>query len=266
MRKKKVKDFVYFKKDPDPYRTIKTTLKSVIKNPDLIPRVENLVTEINDLAIHSYQFIRLYLLKLYNEKNPFPTINETFVRYCIKTLGTNDTRGAKCVDQDLLKTLNDFYESEYKPLLNHQKTILTSKTQIVTYLSIQIFTCLDVNIQEHFVQHLLRFINLTTTEITKDKAILYKFKRCILGVSIPDEMFKDWVSKHIEHVLPSGTIEKSVNYDCKVRPFDYLKCLLYMNSVIEKLEPIVYENVKKIHSKDMIFNHHHCMALIQLDY
>ena len=253
MRKKKVKDFISFKKDPDPYRTIKTTLKSVIKNPDLIPKVEKLVTEINDLAIHSYQFIRLYLLKLYNDNQPLPTINETFVKYCIKTLGIKDTRGAKSQQQDLLKMLNDFYESEYKPLLNHQKTILTNKSQIVAYLSIQIFTCLEVNIKEHFVQHLLRFINLTTTEITKDKAILYKFKSCILNVTDSDEIFKNWVSKYLKHILPPRTIEKSVNYDCTVRPFDYLKCLLYMNSVIENLEPIIYENVKKIHKKTRIF-------------
>ena len=46
------------------YTTIKTTLKSVLINhKEVQPYIANLVFEMNDLMIHSYQFIRMYVLQ-----------------------------------------------------------------------------------------------------------------------------------------------------------------------------------------------------------
>ena len=91
------------------------------------PVITNLVFEMNDLMIHSYQFIRLYVLKCYNDNQPLPEINEKFILYCIKTLGIRDKRGIQSKDTDLLETLQEFYDKEYQPLLNHEKTSLKNK-------------------------------------------------------------------------------------------------------------------------------------------
>ena len=122
MKKKKIKEkFKSFKiNDKSSYTTIKTTLKSVVKDFKIQPQIEILVKDMNDLIIHTYQFIRLYILHLYTLSIPFPEINETFIKYCIKTLGTRDNRGAKSRDIKLLETLDEFYHQEYQPLLNHQ--------------------------------------------------------------------------------------------------------------------------------------------------
>src|SRR5574343_117223 len=129
MKKKKPKEkFETFRTETlNSYKTIKTTLNSVLRDFEIKPQIENLVLEINDLTIHTYQFIRLYILYLYNQEVEFPTFNETFVLYCIKTLGTRDNRGVKGKDQILLETLNKFYITEYQPLLNHRKTDLKNK-------------------------------------------------------------------------------------------------------------------------------------------
>ena len=69
MVKKKKKDtFHEFRSnDKSAYTTIKTTLKSVLHNhKEVQPLINNLVFEMNDLMIHSYQFIRLYVLNCYN--------------------------------------------------------------------------------------------------------------------------------------------------------------------------------------------------------
>jgi hypothetical protein len=134
----------------------------------------------NDLMIHSYQFIRLYVLKCYNDNQPFPEINEKFILYCIKTLGIRDKRGIQSKDTDLLETLQEFYDKEYQPLLNHEKTSLKNKPHLLPYLATQLHTSLSNNTQERFIQHFLRFINKTTTNITEDKAILFKFKKLVL--------------------------------------------------------------------------------------
>jgi len=48
-----------------------------------------------------------------------------------------------------------------------------------------------------------------------------------------DEIFNEWKTTHLFNILPSN-ITKSVYYDVKVRPFEYLKGMLYMNEVLEK--------------------------------
>jgi hypothetical protein len=48
-------------------------------------------------------------------------------------------------------------------------------------------------------------------------------------------MFNVWKQTHLPNILPTE-IKKSIHYDVKVKPFDYLKGMLYMNNVLEKQE------------------------------
>ena len=107
VKKKKIELFQEFhSNEKSAYTTIKTTLKSVLDNhKEVQPVITNLVFEMNDLMIHSYQFIRLYVLKCYNNNQLLPEINEKFILYCIKTLGIRSNQGAKSKDTDLLETL-----------------------------------------------------------------------------------------------------------------------------------------------------------------
>ena len=98
--------------------------------------------------------------------------------YCIKTLGTREViKAAKSKDTDLLETLQEFYDKEYQPLLNHEKTNLKNTTFLLPYLATQLHTSLSNNTQEHFIQHFLRFINKTTNDITEDKANIISSSR-----------------------------------------------------------------------------------------
>ena len=243
VKKKKLKDeFKEFRNnDKSAYKTFKIPLKTILLNRDMMqPLINNLVFEMNDLVIHTYQFIRLYVLNCYTNKQPLPKINETFILYCIKTLGTRDNRGKKGKDTELLEVLDAFYKNEYHPLLNHEKTNLKNTTFLLPYLATQIHTSFHNNFQEHFIQHFLRFINKTTNKITEDKAILFQFKKQLLELIETDEMFSKWKNTHLFNILPTE-IKKSVHYDVKVKPFDYLKGMLYMNSVLEKQENKLFQ-------------------------
>jgi hypothetical protein len=216
------------------YKTFKIPIKTILFNSGVIqPVINNLVLEINDLVIHTYQFIRLYILHKYTNKLELPVIDHTFISYCFKTLGTRDNRGKKCKDIELLKALHEFYDNEYQPLINHVKTELKCKSHLIPYLVSQIYTSLSNNVQERFMQHLLRFINKTTTEITEDKATLFLFKKQLMELSETELIFSDWKQLHLHHILPSS-IQHSIQYDLKVKPLDYLKGMVYMNSILEK--------------------------------
>jgi hypothetical protein len=243
VKKKKNELFQEFRSnEKSAYTTIKTTLKSVLRNhTEVQPVITNLVFEMNDLMIHSYQFIRLYVLKCYNNKQPLPEINEKFILYCIKVLGEKTNTGRKEKDTSMLETLQEFYDMEYQPLLNHQKTSLKNKSNMLPYLATQLHTSLSNNTQERFIQHFLRFINKTTMKITEDKAILFKFKKQLLECNEEtDTMFDEWKTTHLLNILPTN-IKKSVHYDVKVSPFDYLKGMLYMNAVLEKEEHKLFQ-------------------------
>ena len=243
VKKKKPKDtFQKFRNnEKSAYKTFKIPLKTILLHRDTIqPVINNLVFEMNDLVIHTYQFIRLYILNCYTNNKPLPMIDETFILYCIKSLGSRDNRGKKGKDTELLEMLDTFYKTEYQPLLNHEKTNLKNTTFLLPYLATQIHTSLHNNFQEHFIQHFLRFINKTTNEITEDKATLFQFKKQLLELNETDEIFSNWKLTHLHNILPTE-IKKSIHYDIKVRPFEYLNGMLYMNSVLEKQENKLFQ-------------------------
>ena len=244
VKKKKLKDeFKEFRNnDKSAYKTLKIPLKSVLLNRDLVqPVINNLVFEMNDLMIHSYQFIRLYVLNCYSNKTALPEIDNTFILYCIKSLGTRSNQGVKSKNTELLDKLERFYLEEYQPAVNHEKTNLKNTTFLLPYLATQIHTSLSNNAQEHFIQHFLRFINKTTTNLTEDKSILFKLKHQLMTLNNEtDEIFNEWKTTHLFNILPSN-ITKSVYYDVKVRPFEYLKAMLYMNEVLEKQESKLFQ-------------------------
>jgi hypothetical protein len=117
---------------------------------------------------------------------------------------------------------------------------LKNTTFSLPYLATQIHTSLSNNTQEHFIQHFLRFINKTTNEITEDKATLFQFKKNLMELSETDIMFTEWKNTHLHNIIPQN-IKKSIHYDVKIKPFDYLKGMLYMNSVLEKQESKLFQ-------------------------
>lgn len=149
-----------FTKNKSLYRTIKTSLKSIIKNSSVHRKINDLVVICNDIVIDTYMFIRLYILYLYNNKKELLELDEDFISYCVMTLGTRDTRGKQPKNQDLIKELNNFYENEYKQIYNHRKHDLRGLSFVLPYICQTIETCYSNNLKEHFIDRLFRYINI----------------------------------------------------------------------------------------------------------
>ena len=83
VKKKKKEDFKEFKNnEKSAYKTFKIPLKTILLNRDTTqPVINNLVFEMNDLVIHTYQFIRLYILYCFTNNNILPELNDTFISY-----------------------------------------------------------------------------------------------------------------------------------------------------------------------------------------
>jgi hypothetical protein len=227
-----------------PYQTLKIPLKTILRDNEALPVLTQLVFDMNDLVIHTYQFIRLYLLQQLNISKSIHIIDDTFILYCMKTLGERDNRGKQATNTDLLSALETFYNTEYQPLVNHEKVSLKNKTYILPYLATHIHTAFSNNITERFTSHFLRFINQTTTTITEDRSLLLQFKHRLFDLKDEEKNspFQPWKDNHLHHILPTN-IKKSVHYDIKVRPFHYLKGMLYMNSILEENDRKLFQPI-----------------------
>ena len=220
-------------KEKTPYKSFKIPLKTVIKNKELISTIDNLVSNLNDLVISSYQFLRLYILYKYNLNQPIEITSE-LISYSIKILGISNSK-KPLNNQILLQELTYFYENQFKPTVNHVKVNLEHLSHFISNIVVQMMTCISNNCQERFVSHFKRFIN-ETLDVSEGERFKFKnniLKCCSDNISYCDnEKINLWMNTHLNNILP-GNIKKSIHYDVKVRPLEYLKGMFYMNYILE---------------------------------
>ena len=239
-----------------PYRTIKTSLKSIIKNPEIHQKINDLVLRINPIVIDTYQFIRLYCLHLYHQQRPIPDLDSTFISYCMLAMGERDARGRQPLQTGVMKELNHFYETEFQPIFNHTKFDLKLLTYPLSYIQQTMETCLTVNVKEHFSKRLLRFINIFadkyydehvgsevehTDEYTKTKReTIWKLKKAMME-NKPEDVplcLHNWFIAYRPNLYPA-TITKTIPYDCQVQPFRYIVHSIYMNQCYEDYNKMI---------------------------
>jgi hypothetical protein len=239
-RKKADKEPPDLIRKPSSYRTVKTSLKSILRDYETYqPLLNDIVLRCNSIVTEAYQFIRLYCLDKFRRNEHIPTLDEKFILYCIKATGTRDNRGKKAENEELQKELDAFYAKEFQPLLMHsEKHDLRNFTYLLPYLATQMHTGLHNNLKEHFLTRFLRFINKTTTileegltkeEVKKERRLL---KDALFANETVPERYAKWAEEHRKHILPTSW-QVSLPYDVKVHPDKYLTHSFYMNSVLE---------------------------------
>lgn len=165
-KKKSDKAIAYEKKYNDyitSYKTIKTSLKSIVKKEIDIDKINEAVIRTNLIITHTYQFLKLYYLHKFTNDGIAPIINEELVRMIIKILCVKDTRGRKPTDETklLLSQLKEFYDEQYKLLLPAKLSLsLTNLSQILEYETKNIVACIKTHISEHFEKSLNRYVNV----------------------------------------------------------------------------------------------------------
>lgn len=97
-RKKKntVKKYVFEQRIKGNFITIKTSLKSILKDyENNFPKINNLVLECNEIVIRTYQFIRLYILYCYYNNKDIPKFDKDTILYFIRACGIRNKCGRK---------------------------------------------------------------------------------------------------------------------------------------------------------------------------
>ena len=243
------------------FRTIKTSLKSVVKNQDLIPKIDAVVKRCNYVVSDVYMFIRLYILYKYHNNLEIPKLSKKFITDCINILGFKTKSGPTAKPSQKRNDIADFYLNEFQPISNHKKLDMRNIKHILAYLAVTIHTSIIVNLKEHFIKRLFRFVNILAgdyydenyNDTTLDnksyskikKAELYKLKAAIVDDTEIPEKFNEWFDKHKVDIVPTN-ITKSMAYDCKANPWKYLKPSIYMALKLEEYN----DNIRDMMAKE----------------
>ena len=253
----------------DYMKTNKDNIMNVIKSPYYVSIINDIVINVNKIVIHTYQFLKLYLIHLYDNKKEFPLIDEDFIGYIFMVLTIRKCGSGGYTDNTMpkqLKELTKFYNEHYKLLTTNDEVIYYDKLNyVLAYEAIDIEKNINVNISEHFIQHLNKYINISLEvkekhdQITKDNKDLKvrkekhkeytqeinKVKKDLTSFNelTSDKKYHKWILEQRKLIYQTKTEfeEDSIYYDLKTHPQDYLKSMFYICGELEK----VYNQIKK---------------------
>ena len=254
----------YMKANKDSINNVIRTTK-LTTGMSILDVLQDAVFRTNKIVIHTYNFLKLYILYLYDHGKPLPTIDTHFIKTVMKIVSVRQHNAGRLPNEDtmnLIGTLTRFYNKCYKITLDENDIVNDDKlSQILAYEAIGIVTAINTNIKEHYIDHVYRFINIkfdlktriakiNKMKISKDekktrRQTVYQEFRCIkydiLNVTknpvlTSDESYHPWIEKYKYYIIPNKKFQKdSVHYDVCCAPQDYIHGLIFINRTMEEL-------------------------------
>jgi len=271
--KPKVKEKNKEEENFDYMKTNKDNIKNVLKDKTILPIINDLVNRTNKIVIHSYQFIKLYCIFLYENELKFPVIDKEFICDVFKVLTIRRCGSGGYTEDNMpeqLQELTEFYREHYSNTISNNETIYYDKlSYILPYEAIDMITNINNNIQEHFIDHLNKYVNIVfgikekSAKITienKDKIIrkqlhkqLYdeigKVKKDLMnfGDLTSDEKYHKWVIQERIKLYPNKTRFDNDNmyYHLKSNTQDFLHSMFHISIELEKLNEVRIQNEEK---------------------
>jgi len=241
-----------YEKSLQNYKTVKTSLKSIVKTQGVIDKIEKAIIDINTIIFHTYHFLKLY----YISSKTYPNIDADFVRAIIKTLFKKTPQGAKPKKNTLLRAkLQDFYDETYISFMPDNIPSYTNLTNVIEYEIEGIITNFENHIKLHFWNFLNKYINVFSHKYdheqkirncevltTENKTIQIQSLRKEIK-RIKDDIYENenkciqkynYVKKLIKSRLLKHNIELTdIDYKLQQNPLKFLPVLVNMNRDIE---------------------------------
>jgi hypothetical protein len=280
-RKKKENDLGF-----DFMKTNKDNIKNIIKDRETIILINDLVINTNKIVIHAYNFIKLYVLYLYEKDKEIPLIDKEFICDVFKVITIRKCNSGGYRDDNMpeqLKQLTKFYQKHYQQTVDKDEVLYYDKmSYILAYEAIDMETNINNNIQEHFIQHINKFVNITfdlnerredinKMKVTKEekknlrKELNKEFSQIKYDlISLEKELKSDkkyhrWIKKQRKYINDGKETydHDNIYYDLKSNTQDYLRPMIYIDRELEKINDqikINNENNDENQSQIKLFN------------
>ena len=242
-------------------KTNKDNLKNVIRDPDKIKIIDDMVLRTNEIVIRAYQFIKLYLIYQYENDIKFSMIDEEFMRHVYSSITDSTSgKGRKKYDKMCLqqRQLVDFYKEHYIQTLADCYNIFYDKlNNNLNYEATDMITNINNNIIMNYVNHLNRYVNIkfdykakllqikqdNPNKIIRDKLCkkwqaeinLIKDDLCCFDDLKSDIKYHIWINKTRSGLYPYRTIGANVENTIKDNPQEYLVSMFYICTKLEKM-------------------------------
>lgn len=252
-------------KPPEFFKSVKTSLKSILKHPEINTAIiNNSVIKSNKIVIHTLQFLKLYLLDYYENNNgSLPVISKELINNTMKVVcGEKEEKRGKPPKQETVlmkEKLTAFYKEHYLPTTQNDPIDYAGLNTVLDYLKEDVITMYENNIQLHYVDYVERYVNVVwkkkflTEKIrklgktkaereTRIRALcseLRKIKNDLLNVDTTvltsKSYYHKWITEQKRNVLPNKTKyeKKSIYYDLKCSPMDYFPNMIFMMKRVE---------------------------------
>ena len=251
---------------PEFFKSTKTSLKSILKHPEInTKKINDVVIKAHKIVIHTLQFLKLYILHHYNtDSHTLPIIDKVLILNIMKVIcgekHTNQGRLPKKETLELIENLTSFYTEHYKPYTQPEQLDYEYMSNVLSYLCEDIITMYENNIQLHYVDYVERFVNVVwkkkmivekirkifPTKKEKEARIrhlekeLRQIKNDLLNVEpnvayTSKSYYHTWITQQKKHILPNKEKfqKQSIYYDLKCNPMDYFPCMIAMMKQVE---------------------------------
>ena len=255
-------------------KTNKDNIKNVIYDKESLKKINDIVINTHKIVIHTYNFIKLYCLHLYEKDKDIPLIDKEFIMDVFKVITIRKCNSGGYRDDNMpiqQKNLMIFYKNHYKQTSDSNEILYYDKmSYILAYEAIDIEKNINVNIQEHFIQHFNKFVNISFelkkkyNEITnlklskedkkeKHQELIKEFKNIKIDLLsfnenlISKEKYHNWIKEQRKIIFGNKkSFDKdNIYYDLKSNTQDYIKPLIYIGKEMDK----IYDKIAK-ESKD----------------
>jgi len=241
------------------FQCIKTSLKSVVRNPVVIEKLTDAALLTGRIMTHTLLFMKLYFIYSYDHGQPFPIINRPFVTAVMKTLCDTPARGRppKATTVQLKEQLAAFHRVHYLPIMHGDTLNYQHLNTVLDYMSTEIETMYENNIKQQFCTYVERFVNVSLHKKEQLEAIkrselsaeekkeetnllcreLRKVKNDVLCRNNPktsNAQYHAWIDAQSVRIMPQRALrENSVSYDIQCNTQEYLPFMVYMMKAVE---------------------------------
>ena len=235
----------YKEEPPDKYRCLKVPFHSLfrkenIENDTIFSTIQDAVTRANQITTKTYFVLRLWLLNKYHTNQPIPVITDNTISMCMNSLlKPSSGNKPKGDNLQLLQEFKKFHSFDLEDGAN--------LSAILDYYKVTMITAIENNIKMRFFDYVKRFVNAYFEHLYQDqtknkefkkqlKKELYQVKNDIINHTVTcGEKYHTWLRQVRYRIVPE-TFDKSYYYDIQVRPYSYIKGMIYMCLELEKLE------------------------------
>jgi len=253
------------------YKTFKNSFKNVCTDTNTIQIIEDLCLRTNTIIKYTYYFLKLYLTHLFNSEKVFPHININFIRYIYTFVSTiKSSRECKTEIKDVINFNNKVFSKFNLPYKSRD-----GLTNILSYESETIVTCIENNIKENFAKRFNKYINILlgyneekkrinkSNSVNKKEEIkeLNKKLRIIKDEILSrdnitnvenKEFIEEQRNKLFSHI--SNIRKGKVLYDIEVEPQKYLYSMFAIIKEYEKINENIGDDESEEEDEDEDFN------------